>query len=131
MRVDSKFTLPAFMFGSAILGYLLATAVSAHQYAERLAQHEIAADLVKTKSHMTTILQLNDCFINEAFYTLDREIFTSKKRLETMAQSPALKADIEKAQKVLNDYYERFGLHSTCEDCVPRSPMPVFDCTNV
>ena len=74
---------PLLMLACAVLGFVLATAVVKKDYASRLERQRIDSQVDKAKAHMTTILQLNDCYTNEAFYTLDREIFEIKKKLET------------------------------------------------
>ena len=121
--------LPLLMLGFALLGFVLATVVVKQDYAERMKRQQIESDINTAKAHMTTILQLNDCYINEAFYTLDDEIFDVKKSLENIAGSAETRDLAERAKKVITDYYARFDLSATCEDCVPRSPMPVFHCT--
>lgn len=117
------------MLGFVLLGFLLATVTIKRDYEARLNEQRAKYELAIVKKHMTTILQLNDCFINEAFYTLDREIFESKKRFEQSALPESLRAPYKSARRYILDYYERFNMQSSCDDCVPRSPMPVFQCT--
>ena len=80
--------IPLLMLACTVLGFVLATAVVKKDYASRLARQRIDSQVDKAKAHMTTILQFNDCYTNEAFYTLDREIFEIKKKLETAAKQP-------------------------------------------
>ena len=122
---------PLLMLACAVLGFVLATAVVKKDYAARLERQRIDSQVDKAKAHMTTILQLNDCYTNEAFYTLDREIFEIKKKLETAANNTSNGDYASRALKTIHDYYLRFGMHAECEECVPRSPTPELSCTEV
>ncbi|MGR8948993.1 MAG: hypothetical protein ACU84Q_13180 [Gammaproteobacteria bacterium] len=123
--------LPLLMLGCGVLGYILATATGQQRLAEQLARQKIDAEITKAKSHMTTILQLNDCYINEAFYSLDREIFVAKQHIDEVAQTLNNDSNSTGSAEVIREYYARFGLSSPCEDCVPRSPMPRIQCTTI
>ena len=125
-----NYGIPALMLGSAVLGFVLATAVAKKDYALKHEQLRIDHQIEKAKAHMTTILQFNDCYINEAFYTLDREIFEIKKTLLPPQGGDAISAYAARARKTIDDYYLRFGLLKACEDCVPRSPTPNISCNS-
>jgi len=122
-------SIPTLMLGFAVLGFILSTAYTKRHYEKQLHEQQAAYELTMVKRHMTTMLQLNDCYINEAFYTLDREIFETKKRFERKEVPRSLGKPYARANKFILDYYERFDMHSTCDECVPRSPMPTFKCT--
>ena len=128
-RVD--WGLPLLMLGSVVLGFVLATAVVKKEYAVRMEHQRIDYQLGKAKAHMTTVLQLNECHINEAFYSLDREIFEIKKNLESARLSATENDYATPAINTIVDYYTRFNMLDDCEDCVPRSPMPQILCTRV
>ena len=120
--------MPMLMLGFVVLGFVLATANTRRDYERQLHEQQAKYELEMVKRHMTTMLQLNDCYLNEAFYTLDREIFETKKRFEGKNLPSSRRDAYQQANKYILDYYERFGMHSTCDDCVPRSPMPTFKC---
>ena len=130
MRWKIDWGLPLLMFGCGVLGYVLATAQAQQRLSERLDQQTIAAEITKAKSHMTTILQLKDCHVNEAFYALDRQIFEAKKHIETLLQASTDAAQRKKNIGVIEEYYQRFGMSSACDDCVPRSPLPILRCAS-
>lgn len=129
MANDKYGGIALLMLGFTVLGSVLATAVTKQIYEQRLDQQSVRYELAMVKKHMTTILQLNDCYINEAFYTLDRDIFEAKKFFERNDLPPALTSAYQTANATILDYYARFDMQSECEDCVPRSPMPSFKCT--
>lgn len=129
MFATKDWSMPMLMLGFAVLGFVLATAISKRDYETRLHEQQAKYELSIVKKHMITMLQLNDCYINEAFYTLDREIFETKKRFQQENLPESLRLAYHSANKYILDYYERFNMRSTCEDCVPRSPMPTFSCT--
>ena len=124
----SDWGIPLLMLGCGVLGYVLATAQAQQRLSTRLNQSIIEAEITKAKSHMTTILQLNDCHINEAFYALDRQIFEAKKHIQSLSQSATKGANDVNSIGVIEDYYERFGMFAACDDCVPRSPLPILRC---
>ena len=121
--------LPLLMLGCAVLGFVLATAVVKKEYALRMEQQRIDYQLEKAKAHMTTVLQLNECHINEAFYSLDREIFEIKKNLESARLSAPENDYATPAINTIVDYYSRFTMLNTCDECVPSSPLPKILCT--
>lgn len=129
MSKNIDWGLPLLMLGCAVLGFVLATAVVKKEYALRMAQQRIDYQLGKAKAHMTTVLQLNECHINEAFYSLDREIFEIKKNLDSARLSTTGSDYATPAINTILDYYSRFNMLNKCEDCVPRSPMPEILCT--
>ena len=128
MMSKSDWGIPLLMLGCGVLGYVLATAHAQQRLSNRLNQSVIEAEITKAKSHMTTILQLNDCHINEAFYALDRQIFEAKKHILSLSQSATNGSIDLNSIGVIEDYYERFGMSATCDDCVPRSPLPILRC---
>ena len=131
MSKNIDWGIPLLMLSCTVLGFVLATAVVKKDYVSRLEHQRIDFQVEKAKAHMTTILQLNDCHTNEAFYALDREIFEIKKKLETAGNSAANGDYASRALKTILDYYLRFGMHAECEDCVPRSPTPKLLCTEI
>ena len=116
------------MFGAAVLGAVIATAVMRQHEQVELHKQRAHYELDAAKKHMTTIIQLQDCYLNEAFYSLDREIFLTKQQFERTDIPQSLQEEYRTALKWITSYYRRFGLTAECDDCVPRSAVPQFGC---